>query len=79
MKCWQVQEAKSHLSELIEDARNQGAQTITRHGKPVAVLISAEEYSRLRPRRKVVDVLRSCPVPGLEIKRLRDTPRSLFL
>lgn len=74
---WQVQEAKSRLSELIEDARHKGAQMITRHGKPVAVLVSAEEYSRLQPRRKIVEVLRKCPSPGLDIVRLKDKPRSL--
>jgi antitoxin Phd len=76
---WQVQEAKSRFSKMIEDACHQGAQTITRHGRPVAVLISAEEYAQLRPVRKIVDVLRECPSPGLEITRLPDKPRPLPL
>ena len=29
---WQVQEAKARLSEVIEKARTEGPQTITRHG-----------------------------------------------
>ena len=76
---WQVQEAKSRLSELIENAQSKGAQMITRHGHPIAVVVSAEEYSRLQPRRRIVDVLRECPAPGLKIERLRDEPRSLSL
>ncbi len=73
---WQLQEAKSRLSELIQSAQG-SAQTITRHGRPVAVILSAEAYERLQPRRKIVDVLRKCPDPGLLAERLRDRPRAL--
>lgn len=76
-RVWQLQEAKSRLSELVVDAQKRGAQTITKHGRPVAVVLSAEAYSQLQPRRKIVDVLRECPEPGLLIERLRDTPRAL--
>lgn len=76
---WQLQEAKSRLSELVQSAQHCGAQTITRHGKPVAVVLSAQAYSQLQPRRKIVDVLRACPEPGLVVARLRDKPRMLKL
>lgn len=76
---WQLQEAKSRLSELVQNAREQGVQTITRHGAPVAVLLSVETYSKLQPRRKTVDVLQECPEPGLLVERLHDTPRALEL
>ncbi|MDO5653201.1 MAG: type II toxin-antitoxin system Phd/YefM family antitoxin [Brachymonas sp.] len=36
---WQVQEAKSRFSELLERAATEGPQTITRHGKPVAQVV----------------------------------------
>ena len=74
---WQLQEAKSRFSELVETAAHHGAQTITRHGHPVAVLVSAEDYAKLKPRRKTVDVLRACPTPELVVERLRDRPRKL--
>lgn len=74
---WQLQEAKSRLSELVQSAQDRGAQTITRHGRPVAVVLSAEAYAQLQPRRKFVDVLRECPAPGLLVERLRDQPRPL--
>jgi antitoxin Phd len=49
---WQLQEAKNNLSQLIKDAMSDGAQVVTVHGKPTAVVVSAEEYARLtRPRR----------------------------
>ncbi|MDO5624892.1 MAG: type II toxin-antitoxin system Phd/YefM family antitoxin [Pseudomonadota bacterium] len=39
---WQVQEAKNRLSEVIDRAQREGPQTITRHGKPVARVVSLE-------------------------------------
>ncbi|HOB66785.1 type II toxin-antitoxin system Phd/YefM family antitoxin [Ottowia sp.] len=36
---WQVNEAKSRFSELLERAQREGPQTITRHGKPVARVV----------------------------------------
>jgi prevent-host-death family protein len=47
MATWQLQDAKTRLSEVIELARNDGPQTITRHGNPRAVLLSIEEYRAL--------------------------------
>ena len=47
MASWQVQDAKSHFSEVIERARSEGPQTITRHGAERAVVLSVEEYRRL--------------------------------
>ena len=76
---WQLQEAKSRLSELVDSARREGAQVITRHGKPVAVVMSAEAYSELRPRKKLVDVLRECPDSDFIVERLTDRPRALDL
>ncbi|MCX6879912.1 MAG: type II toxin-antitoxin system prevent-host-death family antitoxin [Verrucomicrobia bacterium] len=37
-------ETKNRLGELLETVLKSGAQTITRHGKPIAVVISAEAY-----------------------------------
>ncbi len=76
---WQLQEAKNRLSELVERAIRDGAQTITRHGRPVVVVVPAKDYHQLRPRKKTVDVLRECPEHGLKVERLRDKARSLDL
>jgi antitoxin Phd len=38
---WQVQEAKSRLSELMDRAVKDGPQVITRHGKPVVKVVAA--------------------------------------
>ena len=74
---WQLQEAKSRFSELVDTATRDGAQTIPRHGRPVAVIVSADEFARLQPRRKTVEVLRACPERNLLVTRLRDRPRPL--
>jgi len=43
---WTVAEAKSHFSELIQQAETSAPQTITRHGKPTVVVVSASEWER---------------------------------
>ena len=48
---WQLQEAKSNFSQLIKRAASGDVQTVTVHGKPTAVVVSAEEYARLTRRR----------------------------
>ncbi len=68
---WPLQDAKNRLSELVDTALRDGAQTITRHGKPVAVLVSAETYARLQPREKLANILRDCPVKGWDFERDR--------
>jgi len=61
-RVWQLQEAKSRFSELVETVILKGAQTVTKHGKPAVVVISAEEYQRrLAPRKSLVAALRACP------------------
>jgi prevent-host-death family protein len=47
MAVWQVQEAKTRLSEVIEEANTKGPQIITRHGSERAVILSIAEYRAL--------------------------------
>ena len=47
MATWQVQDAKTRLTEVIERARTEGPQTITRHGVECAVVLSIEDYLAL--------------------------------
>jgi len=61
MVSWQVQQAKTHLSEVIERAQHEGPQTITRHGKPRAVVLSTTDYEALtngkKPEPNLIDFL----------------------
>ena len=79
---WQLQEAKNRLSEVVDRAVTKGAQVITKHGRPVVVVISAQEYENLthaRPREKLVGILRRCPVPGFVVAKTSGAARKTDL
>jgi prevent-host-death family protein len=73
---WQIQEAKARFSEMVERAIKEGPQTVTRHGKAVAVLVPADQYRRLRSKGKSLKaLLAAAPLKDVEIKRSRETLR----
>jgi antitoxin Phd len=47
MTAWQFEEAKTKLSDLIEEANTKGPQIITRHGVERAVILSIAKYRAL--------------------------------
>jgi prevent-host-death family protein len=75
---WNVADAKARFSELIDKARAEGPQRVTRHGKDAVVVVSEREWERrTRPARSVVDVLldptfRSVLEPGEDKVFARD-------
>lgn len=81
MANWQVQDAKSHFSEVIERARSEGPQTITRHGAERAVVLSIEEYRTLAAQKpNFRDHLLGGPkFDEFEIERDLDTGRDIDL
>lgn len=82
MSQWQLQDAKAHFSQLVKAAQAEGPQEITVHGKPAAVLVSAEEYQRLAgPKLSFVEFMRASPLAGvkLELHRSRSTNRRVRL
>lgn len=48
MAIWQLQEAKSRFSELVEQTIANGPQTVTRRGVEAVVVISLTEFKRLK-------------------------------
>lgn len=79
---WQVQDAKNRFSEMLERARKDGPQTVTRHGRKVAVVLSHEEFEKLsRPKDSLIDFFRNSPLAGVEldITRSRDIGRTIKL
>lgn len=72
-RSWQLQEAKSKLSELINNALREGPQIITRRGEEVVVVISVEEYAHLRKSESdLVTFFRTSPLVGLDLDLERD-------
>lgn len=49
-RLWPIHEAKAEFTALIQAAEEEGPQIITRHGRPVAAVLSEAEFSRLHPR-----------------------------
>ncbi len=81
MATWPVQDAKTRLSEVIERARTEGPQTITRHGTERAVLLSIEDYRALRAHKPdfKAHLLGGPKVDEFSLERDRDTGRTLEL
>lgn len=80
MKTVQAREAKAGFSALIEAAERGEPTTITRHGRPAAVLVSVEDARRLfpDPRETFADLLLSFP-GGVEFERDRTPMRDVDL
>jgi prevent-host-death family protein len=80
-RAWTLASAKARLSELVESAQA-GPQTITRHGKPVAIIVSTEEWTRKTARKgTLAEFLLASPLRGadLDLERLADPPRDVTL
>lgn len=60
MRTWQLQEAKSKFSQVINLAIEESPQLITRSGKPVAYIVSAETYEK-EHKPTILEVLLSSP------------------
>ncbi len=79
---WTVAEAKARLSELIERARAKGPQTITKHGRSAAVVVSVDEWERKSKRTgNLAEFFAGSPLRSSEIRgrRRRDRPRKADL
>ena len=78
---WQLQTAKQHFSELVERARNEGPQVVTKHGKDAVVVVSAEDYQRLSGGEpSLVVFIRAAPdFELLDLRRVGDNGRNVEL
>ncbi len=48
---WLLQDAKARFSELVRRVRSEGPQHVTVHGRDEVVVLSAEEFRRLKGER----------------------------
>jgi antitoxin Phd len=81
-KVWQLQDAKNRFSEVINRALSEGPQVVTRRGEEVAVILSTDEYKRLKKSKSgLLEFFRESPLVGvdLEIERDQSYPRDTQL
>ena len=79
---WTVAEAKAKFSELVERARSDGPQTITRNGRTAVVVVAAEEWERKTKRTgNLAEFFAASPLRGsdMKAKRVKDRPRKIDL
>jgi len=70
---WQLQEAKSKFSQLINCALAEGPQFVTRHGQKVVVLLSIKDYRAVVPEEPLLlDLLINSPLAGSDLVIERD-------
>jgi prevent-host-death family protein len=78
---WQLQSAKQKFSELVDRAVSEGPQVVTRHGREVVVVVSIDEYRKLRgPKKDFKQFLTEGPdFDLLEIERSTELSRPIEL
>jgi len=79
---WTVAKAKARLSEVLDMARDQGPQVITRNGKETAVVVSIEEWERKTKRKgTLAEFLYNSPLRGsdIDLERVQCEPRDIEL
>jgi len=67
---WVLQDAKARFSELVRKVRSEGPQHVTVHGRDAVVVISAEEFRRLKGEktgRALIQALQASPHREVEI------------
>src|SRR5258708_38178670 len=76
---WLLQDAKARFSELVRRVRSEGPQRVTVHGRDEVVVISAEEFRRLKgdpTGAALIAAMQASPPRGIDIEPKR-TPRPL--
>jgi prevent-host-death family protein len=75
---WALQDAKARFSEVVRKAKTEGPQRITVHGREEVVVVSVEEYRRVKGQptgQALVNVLQHSPLDDIRIERLRTRGR----
>lgn len=79
---WQLQEAKSKFSQLVESAMVDEPQIVTKHGHNAVVVLSYKDYEAMtKPTTSIVEFFRNSPLAEaeLDISRNKDFPREIDL
>ena len=67
MTKWQLQEAKARFSELIDDTLEKGPQVVTRRGIDTAVVVSIDEWHKLKDENRLTWRMYAGAGPRFEI------------
>lgn len=79
---WQLQDAKSKFSQLVEKAMHDEPQFVTKHGDNAVVILSFEAYKKItKPETDLISFFRNSPLMEIEldIARNKDLPRDISL
>ena len=71
---WMLQEAKARFSELVRRVRSEGPQHVTVHGRDEVVVISVEEFRRIKGNltgQALIDAMRASPHRDVKIEPRR--------
>ena len=71
---WKLEDAKARFSELVRRVRTDGPQLVTVHGRETVVVVSAEEFRRLKGNptgKALVEVMRASPLRDVDIEPRR--------
>jgi antitoxin Phd len=72
-RTWQLQEAKSKFSEVVEEALANGPQLITKRGEEAVIVLSYLEYRKLMTsQQKLSEFFRESPLAGIDLELDRD-------
>ena len=72
---WLLQDAKARFSELVRKVRSEGPQHVTVHGRDEVVVVSAEEFRRLKGERTgaaLISALQASPYRDIDIEPKRE-------
>ena len=68
MRQWQLQEAKAKFSEVVKLANQEGPQEITMRGQPTAILMSLEDFEKIKTKKpSLVALMQSSPLAGIDL------------
>ena len=81
MHTWQLQEAKSRFSEVVDLTLKEGPQLVTRRGEEAVVILAANDYRRLSGQTtSLMDCLLNAPRgEPLVFDRSRESIRDIVL
>ena len=79
---WQLQDAKSKFSQLVEKAMHHEPQFVTKHGNNAVVILSFDDYKKMtKPDTGLVTFLRNSPLMSekLDVSRNKDLPKDITM